>query len=223
VDRRLASPLAPELRLVLAVWCTLASLQTLWPGPAGVRASFCASLALVELWPRAVDARGRSTGRRNLPRPVELARAAAFGALGFVLHPGLGALAVQLLVVAGGLPGPVRVPGSGSIHPPPDAGPGADLVSALLLAPLFEERLYRGRLLRALAPRLGSALAVAICALCFALPHFDALRVLGSALAGLVLGAVATWTGRTLPCIALHAGLNRAGIARGVGPCGGVP
>ena len=99
------------------------------------------------------------------------------------------------------------------------AAPGwGDALAALLWAPLFEESIYRGRLLPALARRLGAAAAVVISSALFALPHVEGWSLLGTFLAGLLLGTV--WQlGRSLPlCVGLHAGLNLAALVCGLPP-----
>ena len=92
------------------------------------------------------------------------------------------------------------------------------LVSTLVLAPVFEELLYRERLLAALTPIAGSPLAVLLTGGLFALPHLSSWSVLTTLLVGLVLG-VAAHCGRSVaPCIGLHMGLNLAAVLCGVPP-----
>lgn len=84
------------------------------------------------------------------------------------------------------------------------------------LAPLLEEGLYRGWLLSALAPRVGRLAAVAFSSVCFALPHGGPWDLLATFLVGLGLGSVFLATRSLGLCVGLHAGLNTAGLLRGV-------
>jgi membrane protease YdiL (CAAX protease family) len=82
------------------------------------------------------------------------------------------------------------------------------LVSALLLSPLFEEYVFRVRLLDSLRARFGDGLAVAVSAILFAALHLSPSLVAGSFVSGLVLGSLRIATGCVLPCVAFHVGLN---------------
>ena len=92
------------------------------------------------------------------------------------------------------------------------------LAAVLGLAPVFEELLYRERLLLALRTRVGAGLAVAISSLLFALPHLEPWSVLATSLVGLVLGALMLVGGSVALCIGLHAGLNLAAVVCGIPP-----
>jgi membrane protease YdiL (CAAX protease family) len=84
------------------------------------------------------------------------------------------------------------------------------LLSTLLLAPLFEELLYRERLLLSLVALWGWPAAILLSSALFALPHAEAWGVLGTFLVGLALAA-SRWLGSPLGfCIGAHAGLNLA-------------
>lgn len=76
-------------------------------------------------------------------------------------------------------------------------------VQTVVFAPLAEEWLFRGLMLRRLLP-LGEQEAVALSALCFALSHGSGGQLLYAAAGGAVLGYTAVRTGRLWPCIALH-------------------
>jgi membrane protease YdiL (CAAX protease family) len=127
---------------------------------------------------------------------------------------GLGALAglaswpvwIDLIAAAGaalGLEPPVASRGA----------PNVLLVGApLLLAPVFEEVLYRERLLGALRAHLGAAAAVVVSSAAFAVAHVEPWAVLGTFLVGLALGTAMCLTGRLALCIGLHAGLNAAAL-----------
>ncbi len=89
-----------------------------------------------------------------------------------------------------------------------ETGWGLYLFSGCVLAPLFEEGLYRGCLLRPLADRFGGWVAVFATSVLFALPHADLCRGTVPLLVGLALGGFQLRF-RSLPfCIGYHAGLN---------------
>jgi membrane protease YdiL (CAAX protease family) len=102
------------------------------------------------------------------------------------------------------------------------ADPGfSALLRICVLAPVWEEALYRGRLLPALARRVGAPAAVALSSLAFALPHVQPWAVLGTFLFGCGLGSVERHSRRLGLCIGIHAGLNAAASfwgAAGAGP-----
>jgi membrane protease YdiL (CAAX protease family) len=139
-------------------------------------------------------------------RPASGSGAAAARALarglgaGWVGYPAWQAAIVCLGVAAGLSP----------LEPP---GREVDIETALqrcLLAPVWEELLYRGRVLPALRPRLGPVAAVAVSSLAFALPHARPWALLGSFVVGCGLGVVrlrsrSPWTG-----VGIHAGFNGA-------------
>jgi membrane protease YdiL (CAAX protease family) len=81
-------------------------------------------------------------------------------------------------------------------------------VSSLLLAPLFEELLYRRRLQAVLADRYGALAAILLSSAAFAVAHVEPWAILGTFLVGLMLGSVMWLSGRVSICIGLHAGLN---------------
>ncbi len=158
---------------------------------------------------------------------------AVVAALLLAVRPPRGRAApVPSVVVAGGLAGFASYPawivaiasiGIGIGLParlaePQGAGSPWLWVAVLLGAPLFEELLYRERLLPALRARLGTPTAIALSSLLFALPHLEAWNVLGAFAVGLLLGAVYARTRSTALCIAYHAGLNSACLVSGVPP-----
>jgi membrane protease YdiL (CAAX protease family) len=95
----------------------------------------------------------------------------------------------------------------------PPARGVASIVSAVALAPVFEELLYRERLLLALRARAGASVAIAVTSVLFALPHVEAWSVLGTFLVGLALGVTRVAAGSISLCIGIHAGLNLASVA----------
>jgi hypothetical protein len=60
-------------------------------------------------------------------------------------------------------------------------------VSLVALAPIFEELVYRGRLLPALRARIRLLPAIVASSALFAIPHLDRWSVLGTFLVGLAL------------------------------------
>lgn len=92
------------------------------------------------------------------------------------------------------------------------------IVAAVVLAPVTEELIFRGVLLRAIEPR-GRALAIGVSAAVFSVVHvlgLDPERILASAAIVLppifVLGVLLAWitlrTGRLGPAIFIHSGWN---------------
>jgi len=85
---------------------------------------------------------------------------------------------------------------------------GFALVLALVLvAPVTEELLFRGLILRGVAARHGELAGLALSSLLFAALHSGA-AVVPALFAGLVLGIVALRTGSTLASMLLHAAVN---------------
>ncbi len=194
--------LLPALLVLFTAWSLLAT--QIWLGPrigrpAAVALSFGAVTALVV-----------ATRRRESER--EPARAAALGALGALV--GFVSFPTWILLIG--------VMGSGlGLRPvPPPARPDDPLMllSVLALAPVFEELLYRERLLLALRERVGAGLAVAISSLCFALPHLEPWAMLATGSVGLGLGALMLARRSLALCIGLHAGLNLAAVVCGIPP-----
>jgi membrane protease YdiL (CAAX protease family) len=193
---------AAAVALMLAVWSLLLAgslLDPLLGTGASVFVTFLLATALV-------------LATRTAGRPSSMRRAGGLlamgGLIGFASYP---AWAVLILWTGTqiGLP-----------HAEALEAPRAPLllVSTLVLAPVFEELLYRERLLAALTPLAGPPLAVLLTSGLFALPHVDSWSVLTTLLVGLVLG-VAAHRGRSVaPCIGVHMGLNLAAVLCGVPP-----
>ena len=195
-------PILPALLLVLTAWSLLATQALLAPHlgrGAAVLLSFAAVTALV-------IATRRSQGDRAPGRAAGLAALAALA--GFASYP----LWIPLIGAVGVMLGLRPAP------PPPRPDDPLLLVATLGLAPVFEELLYRERLLLALRSRIGGGLAVAISSLLFALPHLEAWSVLATSLVGLALGALMLAGGSVALCIGLHAGLNLAAVVCGIPP-----
>jgi membrane protease YdiL (CAAX protease family) len=183
------------LLLVGSVWCTLLSGRCLVSsiGTEGARlVSFAAALALVALC------------RIERPPTRRADLLASSGALvggllgGWIAYPSLAA-SIGLLGLSLGLPP----------HEPavPTAGLVA-FVATVLLAPAFEEILYRDRVLLSLAPAIGRAPAIVASSTLFALPHLLPWSVLGTFVVGVLLACIQLRVRRTALCVGLHAGLN---------------
>lgn len=135
--------------------------------------------------------------------------------------PGVGALAgyltfpawVVVISVAGLAVG--LVPGR-----PGPAGQGGPALwlATIVLAPVFEELLYRERLIPVLRASVGAPAAILGTSVLFALPHLESWSVLGTLLVGLALGTLYVATGSVALCIGLHAGLNLAAVVCGIPP-----
>jgi membrane protease YdiL (CAAX protease family) len=83
------------------------------------------------------------------------------------------------------------------------------IAALVVVAPLCEEFLFRGLILRGLRAYHGTVTAVGASALLFAFSHYRLPAVILPALAaGLVLGAVAVRTGSIWPPVAVHAAVN---------------
>jgi membrane protease YdiL (CAAX protease family) len=98
------------------------------------------------------------------------------------------------------------------------AGERFDLAFAIvgfgvMIAPLFEELLFRAILYRWLAGRFGIAAGAIISGLVFGLVHFSIFAFLPIALLGIVLALVLERTGNLWSCIALHAVFNAGQFA----------
>jgi uncharacterized protein len=82
------------------------------------------------------------------------------------------------------------------------------VVSALLLAPVAEEWLFRGLLFRRVSARSGRALAYGISAVAFAAIHGNPAGFVVYLWLGLVFAVVLERTGRLWPAVAVHMGNN---------------
>lgn len=86
------------------------------------------------------------------------------------------------------------------------------VIGVLLLAPLAEELLFRGWLLRLLQRRLGPAIAVALSSVAFGAIHPWPAGAVANSVFGLFLGWLALRTGSLWPCMAAHAASNGIGL-----------
>jgi len=98
---------------------------------------------------------------------------------------------------------------------------GALWVAAILLAPVWEELLYRDWMLLALRSAWGVVPAMVLSSAAFALPHAfggGPWALLGTFLVGLGLAGVALVSRWIWLCVAIHAGLNLGALAWSFGP-----
>jgi uncharacterized protein len=79
-------------------------------------------------------------------------------------------------------------------------------------APIVEELLYRGLLLRAFGSRVNDVLALVLSSALFAVAHFQALQFAGLMLFGLIAGYLAQRSGRLGLSIFSHIGFNSAAL-----------
>ena len=77
-------------------------------------------------------------------------------------------------------------------------------LTATVLAPLFEETLFRGVLLPVLGQRWGQSWGVAVSALTFGLAHLSLGELTPLVVLGLALGWLRLRSGRLAPCVLMH-------------------
>lgn len=188
-------------RLVVLVWCELALVQSAWPGDVGVICSFAGALLMVR---RSSISSDEPTAGHRRHLALRCAELLSWGFAGLALQLPIASIATALFELLTGED--VGVYGAQPIH-------ALRAISIFLLAPAFEESLYRGHLFAGLADAWSTSAAVFASAACFALPHADALHVGATFLAGLALGVLRARTRRVEPCIAMHIGLNVAAAA----------
>jgi membrane protease YdiL (CAAX protease family) len=115
------------------------------------------------------------------------------------------------LLLVGLVAGATLRDGLGLLLPPAGGGAvGLARAAQVALAPVFEELLYRERLLVPLRQRLGAAGAVAITSALFAVPHVEPALVVQTFAMGLALGVVRLASGSVALCVGIHAGWNAA-------------
>lgn len=86
-------------------------------------------------------------------------------------------------------------------------------VLVVIGAPVVEELFYRGLLLRSVQHRFGPNVAIGVSALVFGAAHGEPLQFPALVVFGVILGILATRTGRLGPGIFAHAGFNAVTIA----------
>lgn len=192
------------LLLTATVWALFPLAARVLADPGRAFPAACAAAALAAV----LGTRG------TLPRgSLRAGPAFAVGLVaGFAAVSALATLAAPLaghVAAAAGL-----WPLGGSLHrgAVPLATRPAWCLSVLVLAPLFEELLYRGRLLAALRALAGSPAAVLLSSLLFAASHVRLEAMPAPFALGLASGALVLRT-RSLPlAIGLHAGANAAAL-----------
>lgn len=94
------------------------------------------------------------------------------------------------------------------VNPTTWSGGVAALLALVLVAPVTEELLFRGWLMKDLQQRYGKTSALVWSSILFGVVHIEPSAIVYATLAGFVLGAVALRTRSTLASIAMHAGVN---------------
>jgi membrane protease YdiL (CAAX protease family) len=84
----------------------------------------------------------------------------------------------------------------------------AALVSACILAPVLEEMLFRGIILRSFLRQYRPRKAILLSALLFGLAHLNVYQFVVASLLGLLLGWLYERSRSLWPCILLHASYN---------------
>jgi uncharacterized protein len=100
------------------------------------------------------------------------------------------------------------------------SGSFATVVSVCVLAPVLEEMLFRGVLLRSFLQQYPRWVAIAYSALFFGAAHLNVYQFVLAALLGVLLGWLFERSRSLIPCIALHAALNASVVALGLNTAG---
>jgi len=87
-------------------------------------------------------------------------------------------------------------------------GGAASFIAVVLVAPFFEELLFRGIILRGLLARMSAPKAVVVSSLLFGAMHANIYQLVDAGTFGLVLGWLYLRFRSTLPCILLHGVTN---------------
>ena len=85
----------------------------------------------------------------------------------------------------------------------------------VVIAPITEELLFRGLILRGLLRHYPANKAILVSALMFALVHLNPWQFTGAFVFGILSGFLYLWTGSLIPCLASHAIFNAYGIVVG--------
>lgn len=82
----------------------------------------------------------------------------------------------------------------------------------ILVAPIFEEMVFRGVIMVALLSSFGPRAAVIVSATIFSLLHLRVADMPSAMLVGLITGAVLLWSQRILACVVAHVAWNTAAV-----------
>ena len=85
-------------------------------------------------------------------------------------------------------------------------------IAFVVVAPLIEELIFRGALLRGLGKSYGTPLALLLSTLLFALVHAQPRAIVYAGVGGLFLGLIALWTNSTKASFVVHAAINATGV-----------
>jgi uncharacterized protein len=96
------------------------------------------------------------------------------------------------------------------------SGTFAMVVSVCILAPVLEEMLFRGVLLRSFLQQYPRWVAIAYSAIFFGAAHLNVYQFVLAFLVGLLLGWLFERSRSLIPCMALHAALNVSVVVIGV-------
>jgi membrane protease YdiL (CAAX protease family) len=189
-----SASLGSALLVTLAVWTVLVSgsrLSSLVGDEAAILLVFSLAAAIL------IATRPPSAVRF---RRCDVALIGLFVTLGFAVHPLLCALTAVVGLAVGIDPTLATASGAGGLPL---------LIAVVVIAPVFEELLYRERLLDAIAATpLGGSGATLLTSVLFAVPHLAPLQMLGCFLVGVLLALVRRVSRKITACIGLHAGLN---------------
>jgi membrane protease YdiL (CAAX protease family) len=118
-----------------------------------------------------------------------------------LLVSGVGALAYSLAYRALATTTPAGLDPAARLEP-------LEVFTAVVAAPVLEETIFRGAILRALAQDIRPAFAVVASALLFSISHLVPTQFVGSLLLGLISGSVYVRSRSLCLCIAVHAAWN---------------
>lgn len=87
------------------------------------------------------------------------------------------------------------------------------ILTAVVIAPIYEEVIFRGILLKGMASKINPTLALVVSALFFAMLHMNFPQGINAFLLGLVIGSIYLNTGSIYLCIFAHFVNNSVGIS----------
>jgi membrane protease YdiL (CAAX protease family) len=203
VAERPEAALGRALLLTGAVWLVLAGTGWL-AAPLGQPAVALLGFSLATLLVLGVRKR-RAPARARTPRGAGLLLAAAGGFAGMA--------GAQMLLCLEGGPLAWEPAGRPLAQPLRASDVLATWLAFAVLGPVFEEVLYRERMLGALRTSAGPWAAALGSSLLYALPHGEPLAVAGAFGFGLVLAWAMLRTRSLLVCVGMHAGANVAWLS----------